>query len=124
VVEMGDKNIHTRKHLESYRKELRNNATVSEKRLWKFLQKSQLENRKFRRQQSIGIYIVDFYCASEKLIIELDGYIHDNTVNQEYDFKRTTYLESLDYTVIRFKNDEVKNSIQMVLDRIKIEFII
>lgn len=116
---MGDKNIHTRKYLETYRKELRNNSTISEKRLWKFLQKSQLGGRKFRRQQSIGNYIVDFYCASEKLIIELDGNIHENPVNQQYDFKRSEFLESLEHTVIRFKNDEIKNSIELVLERIK-----
>lgn len=116
---MGDKNIHTRKYLETYRKELRNNSTISEKRLWKFLQKSQLGGRKFRRQQSIGNYIVDFYCASEKLIIELDGNIHENPVNQQYDFKRSEFLESLENKVIRFKNDEIKNSIELVLERIK-----
>ncbi|RMA57633.1 endonuclease domain-containing protein [Ulvibacter antarcticus] len=116
------KKIHNRKQLESFRKELRNNATTSEKKLWKALQKSQLEGKKFRRQQSIGNYIVDFYCPTERLIIELDGEVHNNSVNQDYDFKRTTYLESLNHTVLRFQNEEVKNSIDLVLERIKFEF--
>ncbi|PVW17138.1 endonuclease domain-containing protein [Marixanthomonas spongiae] len=118
-----NKNIHNRKYLKNFRKELRNNATLSEKRLWKALQKSQLEGRKFRRQHSIGDYIVDFYCPSERLIIEVDGSVHDNTVNQDHDFKRTQYLESLNNTVIRFTNDDIKSSLDMVLERIKIEFI-
>ncbi len=56
------------------------------------------------------------------LVIEVDGPVHNNTVNQEYDDKRTEYLKSLGNSVIRFKNDEVRNSIEMVLERIKFEF--
>jgi len=118
-----NKNIHNRKYLENFRKELRNNATISEKRLWKALQKSQLEGRKFRRQHSIGNYIADFYCPSERLIIEIDGAVHNNTINQDHDFKRTLYLESLNNKIIRFTNDEIKNSLELVLERIKIEFV-
>lgn len=114
--------LHNLKYLKEYRKELRNNATVSEKKLWKFLQKSQLENRKFRRQHSIGNYIEDFYCPREKLIIEVDGAIHNNTVNQKYDFDRETFLIKLGYNIIRFKNEEIRDSIKMVLEKIKTEF--
>jgi very-short-patch-repair endonuclease len=117
-----NKNIHNRKYLEKFRKELRNNATISEKRLWKVLQKSQLDGRKFRRQHSIGNYIVDFYCPSERLIVELDGAVHENTVNEDYDFMRTQYLESLNNKVIRFKNEEVKDFLDLVLEKIKSEF--
>lgn len=116
------KNIHNRKYLEAKRKELRNNATVSEKRLWKFLQKSQVDGRKFRRQQSIGNFIVDFYCPSEQLIIEIDGDVHFNPINENYDFERTNYLENLGYKIIRFKNEEIRDSIEIVLERIKFEF--
>lgn len=70
--------IHNRKYLKQRRKDLRNNATISEKRLWIALKKSQLKGRKFRRQHSIENYIVDFYCPSEKLIIEVDGNMHNN----------------------------------------------
>ena len=116
------KNIHNRKHLEAFRKELRNNATVSEKRLWKFLQKSQLENRKFRRQHSIGNYIVDFYCPNERLVVEIDGSIHNNTVNELYDFERVEFLKNLGHKIIRFRNEEIRDSIEIVLERIKFEF--
>ena len=116
------KNIHNRKCLESFRKELRNNATISERRLWKFLQKSQLDGRKFRRQQSIGNFIVDFYCPSEQLIIEIDGDVHFNPINENYDFERSRYLENLVLKVLRFKNEEIKNDIDLVLEKIKMEF--
>jgi very-short-patch-repair endonuclease len=65
--------IFNRKYLETNRKWLRNNSTSAEAALWKLLKNKQLEGRKFRRQQSIGKYIVDFYCSQEKLIVELDG---------------------------------------------------
>ena len=64
-------NIHNLKHLEALRKELRKSLTSAEATLWKQLQKSQLNGRKFRRQHSIKNFIVDFYCPKEKLIIEL-----------------------------------------------------
>ncbi len=69
-------NIHNLKHLEERRKALRKSLTSAEATLWKYLQKSQLKGRKFRRQHSIKNFIVDFYCAKEKLIIELDGAYH------------------------------------------------
>jgi len=68
--------IHNRKVLKQKRKILRNNLTPGEASLWKFLQKSQLEGRKFRRQHSVGNYILDFYCPGEKINIELDGEYH------------------------------------------------
>ncbi|MBN4070857.1 DUF559 domain-containing protein [Olleya sp. AH-315-F22] len=114
--------IHNRKYLKGFRRDLRNNATISEKHLWKALRRSQLEGRKFRRQHSIENFIVDFFCPSEKLIIEIDGIVHDNFINNEYDFKRTERLNELGYKVIRFTNDEIKNNIDLVLQAIKEEF--
>ncbi len=61
--------------------------------LWKALQGRRLEGRKFRRQQSIDNFIVDFYCPQEKLIVELDGEVHNNAVSDNYDDKRTKKLE-------------------------------
>ena len=87
--------IHSRKHLEPYRKSLRNNATPAERFLWKHLKKKQLDGKRFLRQHSILNYIVDFYCPSEKLIIELDGEVHFNEEAQKYDAKRTKDLEEL-----------------------------
>ena len=109
---------HNRKYLKTYRRELRNDSTKAERMLWKALQKSQLEGRKFRRQQSIENYIVDFYCPSEKLIIELDGEIHNNPVNQNYDDERTIKLKDLGFKVLRFENNLVFEQTDMVLQAI------
>ncbi|HBR54446.1 MAG TPA: cytosine methyltransferase [Flavobacteriaceae bacterium] len=114
--------LHNWKHLKQRRKELRNNATLSEKRLWNFIKNSQLEGRKFRRQHSIANYIVDFYCPSEKLIIELDGGVHNNTVNQNHDFERQGFLVDKGFTVIRFQNSAIKDSIEQVLTEISNNF--
>lgn len=62
--------------------------TPAEAFLWKHLKSKQLDGKSFTRQHSIGNYIADFYCASERLIIELDGEIHQNTNAQEYDAKK------------------------------------
>ena len=88
-----NRSLHNRKYLEKYRKELRNNTTKAESMLWKALQGRRLEGRKFRRQQSIDNFIVDFYCPQEKLIVELAGEVHNNAVSDNYDDKRTKKLE-------------------------------
>jgi len=85
------------------RKELRKNLTPAEAFLWKHLQGKKLKERKFRRQHSIDKYIVDFYCAEEALIIELDGEVHMNSAAEEYDLKRTEYLEKLGFKIV-FEN--------------------
>ncbi len=114
--------IYNRKYLKSRRKELRNNSTKAEIILWKYLKSSQLEGRKFRRQQSIGNYIVDFYCPKERLVIELDGEVHFNKDAIEYDKLRTEYLESKFIKVIRFENKEVIYNIEKVLKTISNNF--
>lgn len=114
--------IHNRKYLEPFRKELRNNGTSAEAFLWKYLSKSQLEGRKFRRQHSIGNYIVDFYCPKEKLIIELDGEIHYTPNAREKDEKRTKYLNELGFVVIRFENKMIFDHLPSVLREIKDHF--
>ncbi len=119
---MSKKQIHNRKYLESFRKDLRNNGTSAEAFLWKYLQRSQLEGRKFRRQHSIGNYIVDFYCPKEKLIIELDGEIHNKPEIKEHDLKRTIYLNNLGFHVIRFENKMVFDHLSSVLNEIKDNF--
>ena len=119
---MNKKQIHNRKELEPYRKNLRNNGTYAEAFLWKYLLKSQLEGRKFRRQHSIGNYIVDFYCPKEKLIIELDGQYHNLPHVQEKDQIRTEYLEGLGFTVVRFENKMVFDHLPSVLREIKDHF--
>ena len=114
-----NKKIHTLKHLKEYRSELRNNLTPAEAFLWKHLKSRQFENRRFTRQHSISNFIVDFYCAKEKLIIELDGETHNNPKSQDYDNQRTKYLESLGYKVLRFENKMVFDLLPSVFMEIK-----
>ena len=119
---MKKKKIHNREELRTFRKDLRNNLTSAEAFLWKYLQKRKLDGRKFRRQQSIGNYIVDFYCPSENLIIELDGEVHNNLLAEEKDLKRTQFLESLGYKVIRFENKMVFDLLPSVLREVQDNF--
>lgn len=100
------------------RKDLRNNSTSKEILLWSYLKNSQL-GAKFRRQHSIGGYIVDFYCPSKKLVIEIDGPQYFTKENKEYDEIRTKFFEGLDIKVIRFNNLEINTSMNMVIQRIK-----
>jgi len=114
--------IHNRKFLESRRKSLRSKLTSAEATLWKSLQGKKLVGRKFRRQHSIENYIVDFYCALEKLVIELDGAYHFNFAQQTKDEERTLRLQQLGFKVIRFENKMVFEDLDYVLDEIKKEF--
>ena len=68
--------------------------TPAEAALWKRLQKRQLEGRRFRRQHSVGPFILDFYCPEEKLAVELDGAVHDDPGRSEYDDERTASLQA------------------------------
>lgn len=120
---MNQIKIHNRKPLKEFRTELRNNLTAAEAVLWSSLQKRQLEGRKFRRQHSIGKYIVDFYCPAEKLVIELDGAGHYTPAGSDYDDERDAYLKSLGLNVLRFENNEVYNILEAVLEEIKGSFI-
>ena len=104
------------------RRDLRNNATEAEVELWKYLRSSQLENRKFRRQHSVGAFILDFYCPAERLAVELDGAQHDTREGIEDDENRTAYLNEFGIKVLRFKNEVVFNDIDAVLAAIKLNF--
>ncbi len=115
--------IHTRKEIKEFRRELRRQLTPAEAFLWKYLKSRQFEGRRFTKQHSIGKFIVDFYCPSEKLIIELDGDVHINPVAEEYDENRTRYLNSLGYKVLRFENKMVFDNLESVLIEIKDNFI-
>lgn len=101
---MKKKPIHNKKELEVFRKHLRNNATSAEAFLWNYLKQKKLEGRKFRRQHSIKNFIVDFYSAKEKLIIELDGEIHFNLTAQEKD--KSEMITSR-FRVLHFENKMV-----------------
>ena len=110
--------IHNRKYLEEKRKALRNNLTSSEAALWIHLRRSNLKGRKFRRQHSIENFIVDFYCPSERLIIELDGAYHLDFAQQNYDAERSKILENLGFKIIRFENKLVFEDLEDVLNSI------
>lgn len=119
---MGTDNIHSRKYLETYRKKLRKNATPAEKYLWKYIKNKQLEGRRFLRQHSILNYIVDFYCPSERLILELDGQGHFTDEGIKHDQERTVAIEKLGYRVLRFENKYVFEQTESVLLTIQKNF--
>ena len=110
--------IHNLYNLREHRKELRKNPTLQEEKLWWYLRKNQL-GVKFRRQHSIGGYIVDFFCKEKKLILEIDGEVHNTKTAKEYDEVRDKFITSFGYFILRFYNSEVDNSIDVVLTKIK-----
>jgi very-short-patch-repair endonuclease len=95
--------------------ELRKNQTPQEVILWAHLRGAQL-GFKFKRQHSVGPYILDFYCPDKKLAVELDGSQHIE--NKEYDQERTNYLLVLEIQTIRFWNNEVNTNINGVIQEI------
>jgi leucyl-tRNA synthetase len=97
--------------------EMRANPTQAEAALWEMLRGKKLANYKFRQQHLIADYIVDFVCLKKKLVIEVDGKIHED--QQEKDQERTLALGDKGYTVIRFKNEEVLGNIDEVLKSIE-----
>jgi len=103
--------------LQGFAVELRNNTTDVERLLWCRLRNSQLEGVKFRRQQPIEAYIVDFVSFDKKIVIELDGSQHAE--NSDYDTQRDTCLRVNGFTVLRFWNNDVIGNIDGVLDVIR-----
>ncbi len=114
--------IHYQQNLKDLRKQNRRNLTPAEAELWKHLQGSKLEGRKFRRQHSVGGYILDFYCPVEKLAIELDRWDHFKDNGFARDMARTEYLNSLDIKVIRFESKEVFEQLEGVLAETTAQF--
>jgi very-short-patch-repair endonuclease len=100
-----------------FRRELRINQTKEEKKLWAALRAKQFDGLKFRRQEQIGRFIVDFVCYDKKLVIELDGSQHLD--EKEKDLVRDEWLNSQGFTVRRFWNNEVRNNFSGVLALIK-----
>jgi very-short-patch-repair endonuclease len=98
-------------------KKLRKGATRVETILWKQLRAKQIEGLKFRRQQPIGEFIVDFVCFEKKLVIELDGGQHART--SEKDHERDQKLSEEGYVVLRFWNNEVSENLAAVLEVIR-----
>ena len=118
----GNEQINNLPYLKTFRKDLRNNLTPAEARFWKVVQNKNFEGRKFRRQHSVGNYILDFYCPAEKLAIELDGQVHFNDTAREYDYERKLFLEHHGIKVLRFENKRVFEDLEWMLDVIKSNF--
>jgi very-short-patch-repair endonuclease len=97
-------------------RELRNNPTDAERFLWSHLRLRQLGGHKFRRQQPLGPYIVDFVCLEQRLIVEVDGGQH--TEQQSYDMKRDAWLRDQKFIVLRFWDHEVLRQVDDVKEAI------
>ncbi len=108
--------VHNKQELYTRRKKLRTGATLQEAKLWERLRRKQLGYR-FRRQHSVGWYILDFYCPEKKLVVEIDGAPHK--ASKEYDAVRTNYLNLRGIQILRFWDDEVSNHIEKVVSKIK-----
>ena len=96
---------------------LRTNPTKAEKRLWSVLRRQQVEGHRFRRQAPIGRYIVDLVCLRRRLVVEIDGGQHATRV--QADAARTAWLESQDFRVLRFWNNDVLGNTNGVLEAIR-----
>ena len=107
--------IHYKKHLKVFAKELRNNSTKSEIKLWKYLKGKQMMGYDFHRQRPIDEYIADFFCHKLKLVIELDGFTHRFEEVTQRDVKKENKLSEFGITVLRFSDDQVINDIYNVL---------
>ena len=101
-----------------YARELRKNPTEAESKLWRELQKLRDKGIIFRRHHPIDIFIADFYSHSIKLVIEVDGEIHEDNHSKEKDDGRSAILESYGIKVIRFKNDQILENPNQVLTHI------
>jgi very-short-patch-repair endonuclease len=111
--------IFNRLAMKPRRRELRNNTTTAEQVLWEHLRRKQIEGARFRRQYSIGAFVVDFYCPQLRLVIEVDGSIHEREDVRKKDQKRQKRIEDLKLRVIRFTNKEVMTDIQSVIHTIR-----
>ncbi len=100
---------------------LRKNPTDAEDKLWQAIRKKQLDGRKFRRQVAIGAFVVDFYCSSERLAIEVDGPVHNQ--QEEADQIRQELIESLGIRFVRLSNSEVEQNLEISLEKIQSAFI-
>ena len=104
--------------IKSRRQNLRNDAPKAEQLLWHHLKSKHLHDFKFRRQYSIGPFIVDFYCPELRLAIEIDGDSHFQEGAQEYDKRRQKYIEKFNIKFLRFNNIDVYQNMDGVLETI------
>ena len=97
--------------------DLRRNQTVSERILWNYLKARQMLGLKFRRQHAIGPFIADFVCVTKKIIVEVDGPIHDQ--RRDYDQKRDEWFRSRGFTVFRIQNQELEKNLIETLTKLR-----
>ena len=112
-----EKKRYSPKYVVKLAQKLRMEMTSTEKILWSKLCNKQIDGLRFRNQHPIDRYIMDFYCHEIKLVIEIDGGIHES--QKEYDENRDHYLAANKYNVLRFNNMEIKHSLNEVLAKIR-----
>jgi very-short-patch-repair endonuclease len=116
---MSGQLVHNIPALKQRRRDLRQNLTTAEAVLWKNLRRSRLDGKKFRRQHSVGKYVLDFYCPECRLAVELDGDAHFTSIRSEYDVEREEFIKSLKIRIVRFENRRVFEALENVLKTIK-----
>lgn len=106
----------TTRRVENAARELRRNPTEAEARLWTALRRRQMGGALFRRQHPVGRFVLDFYCASHRLCVEVDGEVHE--AQRERDAERTAVLNTAGIRVLRFSNDQVLRGLSGVVREI------
>jgi very-short-patch-repair endonuclease len=113
---------HYNKSLEKEkRRSLRREETYCEKLIWRYLRKRQMLGYKFKRQFSVDHFVIDFYCSELKLALEVDGDVHNQPKQKEYDSTRQQYLEQFGITFIRIYNEELLSNPNKAFDKIERE---
>ena len=115
-------NVNNLPEFQTFRTELRKRLTPAEAAFWNIVKGSKLDSRKFRRQHSVGKYILDFYCPAENLAIELDGEGHYGALQEIYDNERKRFLRYFGIKVIRFENRMVFEEPVWVVELIQRSF--
>ena len=110
--------IYNRKAQTSLRRKLRSESPKAERLLWWRLRGRQLDGLKFRRQYGVGEYVIDFFCPTARLAVEVDGESHFTPIAESQDAKRQAVIESLGIRVLRFTNPQVYDGLDAVVDEI------
>lgn len=112
--------LHNLRPLRARRRALRSNMTPAERSLWKHLRRRQLDGWRWRRQYSVGSYVLDFFCPAARLAVELDGAVHQDPARAEYDSERERWLwEAEGIRVVRFENREAMERVEVVVEAIR-----
>ncbi len=110
--------IYNRRDMTTIRRQNRSEMPPAEAILWSRIRRCAIGGARFRRQYSVGGYVVDFYCPALRLVIELDGDTHFGGGAEERDAVRDAYIQTFGIQVIRFTNDDVYQRLEPVLERI------